>query len=69
LKQDKTVTVRERDSTVQVRMPVADVPNVIRELSVGRMAWEEDVLKKYPKFVQQGRGSQIRDLVKCWREI
>ena len=50
---DHTVTVRERDSCAQVRMPVKDVPVVIRELSLGRMSWADDVVKKYPKFEQQ----------------
>lgn len=52
LKEPHTVTLRERDSTLQVRMPVEDVPEVVRRLSQGKTNWEE-VMGKYPKFEQQ----------------
>eukprot|EP00095_Tigriopus_kingsejongensis_P005100 maker-scaffold161_size295871-snap-gene-1.26 protein:Tk05100 transcript:maker-scaffold161_size295871-snap-gene-1.26-mRNA-1 annotation:"hypothetical protein TcasGA2_TC013782" len=52
LKTPHTVTVRERDSTLQVRMPVDEVAEVLRKLSVGKMSWEE-VMGKFPKFDQQ----------------
>ncbi|TRY74080.1 hypothetical protein TCAL_07400 [Tigriopus californicus] len=52
LKTPHTVTVRERDSTLQVRMPVDDVPEVLRRMSQGKLLWD-DVMKKYPKFEQQ----------------
>lgn len=48
-----TVTLRERDSTGQVRIPLSDVPQVVRNLSAGLIKWEEDVVTKYPKFEGQ----------------
>ena len=42
----------ERDSTLQVREPFADIPAVIKDLSRGRTTWKE-VLDKYPRFEQQ----------------
>ncbi|XP_063633791.1 glycine--tRNA ligase [Cydia splendana] len=47
-----TVTLRERDSMSQVRLPLADVPNVVRDLSNSKISWA-DVEGKYPKFEQQ----------------
>ena len=44
---------RERDSTGQVRIPLSDVPQVVRNLSAGLIKWEEDVVTKYPKFEGQ----------------
>jgi len=44
---DGTVTLRERDSTVQVRMPKSDVTRLIFDFVYGRVTWEE-VLSKYP---------------------
>lgn len=52
LKLPHTVTIRERDSTLQVRVPVEEVANVVREMSLGRTSWQE-VMNKYPKFEQQ----------------
>ena len=48
-----TVTLRERDSTGQVRIPLGDVPKVVRDLSAGLIKWEDDVVTKYPKFEGQ----------------
>jgi len=48
-----TVTLRERDSTGQIRIPLSDVPQVVRNLSAGQIKWEEDVVTKYPKFEGQ----------------
>ena len=53
LKSPNTVTLRERDSTGQVRIPLADVPKVVRDLSAGLIRWEDDVVTKYPKFEGQ----------------
>jgi len=36
-----SVTVRERDSMEQIRIPVADVPAVIEQLCMGRITWAE----------------------------
>jgi glycyl-tRNA synthetase len=45
-----TVTLRERDSTDQVRMPIADLVGVVAALctSTGGMTWQ-DVTAKYPR--------------------
>lgn len=47
-----TVTLRERDSMQQIRLPVDDVAQVVASLSSGRTSWV-DVLSKYPIFTQQ----------------
>ncbi|KAK7070591.1 hypothetical protein SK128_018439 [Halocaridina rubra] len=47
-----TVTVRERDSTEQVRMPIEEVPLAIRKLADGKLLWTE-VTAKWPKFIAQ----------------
>lgn len=51
---DGTVTIRERDSMVQVRAPKKDVCNVIFDIVHQRITWEE-VTKKYP-IVQVDEG-------------
>jgi len=38
---DSCATVRERDSTRQVRLPIADVPATIRALCEGSLSWAE----------------------------
>lgn len=45
---DATATLRERDSCQQVRIPLADLPTVVRDLAVGRRQWSE-VESIYPK--------------------
>lgn len=45
---DKTVTLRERDTTEQVRVPIAELANVLLELIDETTTWEK-VQKKYPK--------------------
>jgi len=52
LKEPHTVTLRERDTTTQIRIGVDNVADVVRELSIGRTTWEE-VCQKYPKFEAQ----------------
>eukprot|EP00163_Fabomonas_tropica_P017330 TRINITY_DN3082_c0_g1_i1.p1 TRINITY_DN3082_c0_g1~~TRINITY_DN3082_c0_g1_i1.p1 ORF type:complete len:563 (+),score=190.65 TRINITY_DN3082_c0_g1_i1:587-2275(+) len=49
---DKSVTLRERDSMAQVRLPYADVAGVCEDLSHKIMTWD-DVVKKYPAFAGQ----------------
>ena len=49
---NQTVTLRERDSMEQVRLPLKDVAYVIKHLATDKMTWNE-VTEKYPKFVQQ----------------
>jgi glycyl-tRNA synthetase len=44
---DGTVTLRERDSTVQIRLPKADITHLIFDFVHGRMNWQ-DALDKYP---------------------
>eukprot|EP01120_Amphizonella_sp_Union-15-10_P003314 TRINITY_DN13737_c0_g1_i1.p1 TRINITY_DN13737_c0_g1~~TRINITY_DN13737_c0_g1_i1.p1 ORF type:complete len:207 (-),score=36.57 TRINITY_DN13737_c0_g1_i1:25-645(-) len=46
---DDTVTVRERDSTLQVRISISLVAQVIDDLSKDKIKWS-DVVSKYPKF-------------------
>jgi len=52
LKEPHTVTLRERDSTTQIRIGVDKVADVVRQLSIGRTTWEE-VQQQYPKFEAQ----------------
>lgn len=52
IKEPHSVTLRERDSMGQVRLPLADVPAVVRDLSNSKISWA-DVEQKYPKFEQQ----------------
>ena len=47
-KEFKTVTVRERDSMKQVRMPIEDVAVTINDIVKERKTWD-DLLKKYPQ--------------------
>jgi glycyl-tRNA synthetase len=52
-----TVTIRERDSMVQVRLPKKEVTHVIYDIVHGRLEWEQ-VLKKYPVIVvDEGEGA------------
>merc|ERR1712212_554005 len=44
-----TATLRERDTTLQVRMPIEDIPKVVRDLSADKISWAQ-VTEKYPKF-------------------
>jgi glycyl-tRNA synthetase len=44
---DDTVTLRERDSTVQIRLPKGDVTRLIFDIVHNRTNWEE-ATKKYP---------------------
>merc|ERR1719203_245214 len=52
LKEPHTVTLRERDSMKQVRMPLEDVASVVKAMSNDKMSWQQ-VTEKYPKFEQQ----------------
>ena len=45
--ENDTVTLRERDSTVQVRVGVADVTKIIFDFAHSRVSWDE-ILMKYP---------------------
>jgi glycyl-tRNA synthetase len=43
-----TVTLRERDSMKQIRIPIDEVASTLNEIVKERMSWE-DLLKKYPQ--------------------
>lgn len=47
-----TVTLRERDSMQQVRMPIEEVPLTIKKLADGKILWK-DVTEKWPIFTSQ----------------
>jgi len=46
---DQTVTLRERNTTHQVRIALSEVASVIRKLSDNVIAWDS-VVAKYPAF-------------------
>jgi len=48
----QTVTLRERDSMEQIRLPLQDVASVIKDLAADKITWNI-VSEKYPKFIQQ----------------
>ncbi|GJP39286.1 hypothetical protein CLOM_g23674 [Closterium sp. NIES-68] len=50
--EDGTVTLRERDSTAQVRIHKDDVALVVRQLADGLLVWS-DVQSKYPAVAQK----------------
>lgn len=52
LKEPHTVTLRERDTTTQLRIGVDKVGDVVRQLSTGRTTWA-DVTQQFPKFEAQ----------------
>lgn len=47
--EDNTVTLRERDSMEQVRIPLPEVAEVVRCLCEQHISWKEDVMSKYPR--------------------
>jgi len=52
LKEPHSVTLRERDTTSQVRIEVDKVGEVLRKLSIGRLTWTQ-VTQQFPKFESQ----------------
>lgn len=56
LKEPHSVTLRERDSMTQIRVPLLEVSEVVRSLSVGQQTWN-DLLQKFPIFEQQNTTS------------
>lgn len=52
LKEPHTVTLRERDSMSQLRVPLDDIADLVRNLAFDKVNWA-DVSNKYPKFEQQ----------------
>ncbi|KAK7109202.1 glycine--tRNA ligase-like [Littorina saxatilis] len=47
-----SATLRERETLKQIRVPVDELPALVRDLAQGRTTWDE-ALEKYPLFVQQ----------------
>ncbi|KAK3283948.1 hypothetical protein CYMTET_8376 [Cymbomonas tetramitiformis] len=47
--EDNTVTLRERDSMEQVRIPLLEVAEVVRCLCEQHISWKDDVMSKYPR--------------------
>lgn len=52
LKEPYTVTLRERDSMSQLRIPLDEIADIVRNLAFDKVTWNE-VSIKYPKFEQQ----------------
>jgi glycyl-tRNA synthetase len=52
-----TVTLRERDSREQLRIPLDDIPQVVQDLSLERKTWQE-VSQVYPRFTEQENKGQ-----------
>lgn len=60
---DGTVTLRERDSMIQVRLPKKEVTNVIFAIVHGKLSWEE-LKQKYPVVqVDDGEGGAAESAV------
>ncbi|XP_069119560.1 glycine--tRNA ligase-like [Argopecten irradians] len=47
-----TATLRDRDSMKQIRAPIEELPEIVRDLANGRRTWQ-DVYNNYPVFEQQ----------------
>lgn len=52
LKEPHSVTLRERDSMAQLRIPLNEIASVVRDLAFSKTEWST-VASKYPKFEQQ----------------
>lgn len=52
LKMPNTVTLRERDTKEQLRVPMNNISQIIRDLSNGKISWQT-LCEKYPKFEKQ----------------
>ncbi|XP_030761384.1 glycine--tRNA ligase [Sitophilus oryzae] len=52
LKEPSSVTLRERDSMNQIRIPLSEIATVVHNLAYSKQSWSE-IEKKYPKFEQQ----------------
>ncbi|KAF9956375.1 Glycine--tRNA ligase 1, mitochondrial [Modicella reniformis] len=50
--QDNTITLRERDSTKQIREKIEVIVELVKEMCEGKTTWAE-VSAKYPAFVSQ----------------
>jgi glycyl-tRNA synthetase len=49
---DETATIRERDSTKQIRVPIGEIARVLADLADERAAWEE-VFARFPEHCEQ----------------
>ena len=49
---DQTVTLRDRDSTKQIRASIEEVTNTVKSIVEGAELWEQ-VLKRLPEFTEQ----------------
>jgi len=45
--ENQTVTIRERDTCIQIRAPISDLVAILRPLCLQETTWDE-ILKKYP---------------------
>lgn len=52
LEKPHTVTLRDRDTKEQLRLPIEDVSHVVRSLSNEKITWN-DLCVKYPKYDKQ----------------
>ncbi|XP_055844517.1 glycine--tRNA ligase [Episyrphus balteatus] len=52
LKEPHSVTLRERNTMAQIRLPLQEASEVVRSLSIGTMTWN-DALEKFPIFEAQ----------------
>lgn len=52
LKIPSTITIRERDTKEQIRIPLGEVGTIIRDLSTNKLSWQQ-LSQKYPKFEKQ----------------
>lgn len=59
---DNAVTLRERDSTTQIRLPKGDVTHLIFDFVHGRMTWE-DAMGKYPTVTVNEDGEESNAVV------
>ena len=50
--EDNTITLRDRDTTKQVRSDVGTICNAIKSMVEGQKSWQ-DVQKQLPEFTKQ----------------
>lgn len=60
LKLPSTVTLRDRDTKEQFRIPLKEVSKVIRDLSSEKITWKQ-LKGKYPRFEKQQSNSSNHD--------
>jgi len=52
LKEPNTATLRERETMKQIRVPMSELPELVRDLASDKLSWDK-ALDKYPLFEQQ----------------